>query len=809
MGLSEGTVFILYNPGVDSAKDRIRQIVQKNRNAKTGRVKMKTTGVLLVFLILSAGVFWNTAFSQSAGATGSIKGKVSDAGTKAPLIGANISIMNTMMGAATDLQGNFIIPNVPVGSYSLKFSYVGYETLVKTDVIVKARRATFVNAELRMTTMEADSITVFAGYFSKTDEQPVSAINFSNEEIRRAPGSAGDVSRILMSLPSIAKVNDQTNNLIVRGGSPVENGFFIDNIEIPNINHFPTQGSSGGPIGLVNVDFIQDVSFSAGGFPARFGDRLSSIMEITFREGNRSEFDGQLDLNFAGFGVVAEGPLFDNKSSWLFSARRSYLDLLVKVLNTGTTVAPRFGDYQGKFVYDINPNHKVMIVGVWGDDHNNPDRETAIENDMLVYGNQDIYERTTGVNWRALWGKSGYSNTSLAYTSSGFKENFKETATGNPVVNNRSLEQVFKFRNVNHFRLNNRNSLEFGAEAKHLMSNFNIFYAEYTDALGKPVSAFLNKNKITADKIGVFASYIAKPFPRFSATLGIRADYFSYNKSRQISPRFTFSYRLTDRTSLNGSTGLFYQNLPLLLLSQNKAHKRLKTPSAKHYILGIDHLLTPDTKLTLEIYQKNYDHFPLDPSQPALFLLDELYYRYGFFFNHERLVDRGKACSGGAEVTLQKKLAQNFYGLVSASYFRTRYRGLNGAWRDRVFDNRALFSIEGGYKPNKKWEFSLRWIYAGGAPYTPLDIEASKAQHRAVLNENKINKARYPDYHSLNVRFDRRFHWGGSNLIFYLSVWNAYNHKNVATYFWNDKKQKQDQIYQWLLLPIFGLEYEL
>jgi hypothetical protein len=158
---------------------------------------------------------------------------------------------------------------------------------------------------------------------------------------------------------------------------------------------------------------------------------------------------------------------------------------------------------------------------------------------------------------------------------------------------------------------------------------------------------------------------------------------------------------------------------------------------------------------------------------------------------------------------LQKKLAQKFYGLASAAYFRSRYQDGNGVWRDRDYDNRVTFSFEGGYKPNRKWEYSLRWIYAGGPPHTPLDLAASKANHRAVLDESRINAVRYPDYHAMNLRVDRRFNFNRSNLIFYLSVWNVYNRKNLATYFWNDKEQKQDVIYQWQLLPIFGLEYEL
>ncbi len=740
---------------------------------------------------------------------GSIRGQLVDAETKAPLIGANVILLNTLKGAATDLEGRFLIPKAPVGGYSLKFSYMGYEPLIKTDIIVKPQRTTFVTAELRASAMEMDAVTVFAGYFAKTDAQPVSAVNFSNEEIRRTPGSAGDVSRILMSLPSIAKVNDQSNSLIVRGGSPLENAFYIDNIEIPNINHFPTQGSSGGPIGLVNVEFIQDVSFSGGGFSPTYGDRLSSIMSLTFREGDRDKFEGQIDLNFAGFGGAAEGPLFNKKGAWLFSARRSYLDLLVKAIDIGTTVAPRYGDYQGKFVYDLSPKHKIMLVSVWGDDHNNPDRETAIENDMTVYGPQDIYERTTGFNWRGLWGRKGYSQTSLAYTASKFSESFSETSTGNLVVDNHSLEREFKLRNVNHFQINRRNSLEFGLDMKYLKSSFEIGYADYSDAFGEQVAAALHQKKMSAQKTGVFFDYAAKPFAHLTTHLGLRADHFSFNNSSSLSPRLALSWRLTNRTSFNGAIGSYHQALPLLLLAQNATNERLKTPEAKHFVFGISHLLSPDVKLTLEAYRKNYSNFPLDPGQPSLFLVDEIFYRHGFFLNHERLVDSGEAWSQGVEVVLQKKLAQGFYGLASASYFRARYRGLDGSWRDRVFDNKVLVAIEGGYKPNQRWDVSLRWIYAGGAPYTPLNLTASKASRRAVLDENRVNEARFADYHSLNVRADRRFYWGSSNLTAYLSVWNAYNRKNVAAYFWNEQEQKPDQIFQWLLLPIFGLEYEL
>ncbi|NIX55628.1 MAG: TonB-dependent receptor, partial [candidate division Zixibacteria bacterium] len=281
-------------------------------------------------------------------------------------------------------------------------------------------------------------------------------------------------------------------------------------------------------------------------------------MDINFREGNRDEFDAQLDLNFAGFGGVVETPLFNQKGSLLFSARRSYLDLLIDLADVGTTVAPRYGDYQGKLVYDLNPHHRLTLLAVSGDDHNNPDRETARENAMIVYGTQDIYENTAGINWRALWNKSGYSNTSVSFTSDKFTEDYYETSSAIHLLRNRSLEQSFKFRNVNHFRLSQRHSIEFGVEAKHLITDYDNFFNDYTDALGDTVPAFTIKDEITANKAGLFVSYIAKPVKRLTTTLGMRGDYFSYNENSYLSPRFSFSYQLTPRTSFNGATGFFY-----------------------------------------------------------------------------------------------------------------------------------------------------------------------------------------------------------------------------------------------------------
>lgn len=770
------------------------------------RYNVKPQFFIRVFIILLMISYF--CFGQTMNKRGTIQGKLLDTETKVPLVGANIEILNTTLGAGTNMEGNFVIENVPVGSYTIQFSYIGYQSMTITDVIVRSQRITFIEEELKISVLESDEVLVTTGYFRQKDDQPVSIIGFSREEIRRAPGSAGDVSRIIQSLPSIAKVNDQSNNLVVRGGNPIENTFYIDNIEITNINHFPSQGFSGGPIGMINVDLIENVEFYTGGFSVAYGDRLSSIMNLSFREGNKNQFDGQLDLNFAGFGGVVEGPISAEKASYLFSVRRSYLDFLIDKINVGSTIAPTFGDFQGKLVYDAGLKHKLTFLGFVADDHMTSDQENAIANQMVYYADQDIFQNTAGINWRALWNKSGYSNTSLSYSSVIYDEDIFETGTAEQIKQNRSLEQSIHLRSIAHLRVNSRNSLEFGFEWKYRTGTYDNWYAAYTDAFGNLVPPLIIDRKIQLNQVGIFLNYTVKPLNRFTGTLGVRTDYASHNKQNDVSPRISLSYQITDLTSLNASTGLFYQNLPLILLVSNEKNKELKNPRAVHYIIGIKHMLTASANLTVEFYRKNYTDFPVDPQQSRLFLLDEILFNDSFFFNTNNLNATGQAYSQGVEFMVQKKLAKDIYGLISASYFQTRYQDDDDIWYCRIYDNRFLFSMDGGYKPNEKWEFSFRWIFAGGRPFTPFDMKTSHDLNRAVFDENRINEDRYPEYHNLNIRVDRRFYFNRTNLVFYLSVWNVYNRKNVATNYWNQVENRPDVIYQWSSLPIFGIEYE-
>ncbi len=772
----------------------------------------KSIGAALMIL-MGISFFMVVSCAADAVAAGKIKGRVQEHATKEPLAGVNIEILDTKLGAASDTDGSYSIPNVPVGNYSLRVSYIGYETVTKTDIIVRPDRTTYLSVDLKQVLTETDAIQVTAGFFTSTEDHPVSVTNFSAEEIRRAPGSAGDVSRIIYGLPSVAKVNDTRNSLIVRGGSAMENSFYVDNIEVTNINHFPEQGSSGGPIGMLNVDLIRDVNFYTGGFNAQFGDRLSSVMDLKFREGDRDRFNGQVDLGMAGFGGVAEGPLPGKKGSWLLAARRSYLDLIVGAIGETNSAVPQYSDIQLKLVQDLSPEHRITVIDIMGLDDISLSADEAVKNEQDLYNDLRLAQNTFGLDWRYLWSGKGYSNTSFSHAitdySFGLKEAryYADTGEEKTLIEQTSNEQEFRLRNTNRYNLNRAVKVDFGLEFKYLLADFDNYYGPYFDVLGRPTPALSVVGKSDGFKLQGYISMAWQPFEKLTVTPGLRAGHFTYNGQTNLSPRLSVSYQLLDNTSLNFSTGVYFQNLPLVLLAQNEANKELQDPRARHMVVGVKHLLTENTQLTVEVYRKDYDHMPVDPAQPELFLMDEVY-QTGLFRNHGPLDDSGTAGAQGIELMVQKKLAKDFYGMISTSYFRSWYEDQNGLRKDRIYDNRLTFNVEGGYKPNKEWEFSTRWIYAGGAPYTPLDETASKEAHRGIYDSNRINAVRLPAYHSLNLRVDRRFFFTHSNIVLYLSVWNVYGRQNISGYAWNGIINEKEPVKQWSTLPILGVEYE-
>ncbi len=735
---------------------------------------------------------------------GAVRGTVIDAANGAPLASSVVRIPNRDRHVLTDGQGRFSFPEVPVGSYTLSVERLGYETAVLVDVIVHSTRTTQVQAELSPRPLRLGGITSQPEYFRRSEREPVSVTTLSSEEVRRSPGLGVDVSRTLGSLPSMAQLGEGRNDLLVRGGSSMENGFYIDNIPIPNINHFPSEGQTGGPIGMLNVSFIQDVRASVGGFSALHGDRLSSVIDIQYREGNREHFAREGQLGLAGVGLGAEGPLAGGRGSWMVSGHRSYLDLLVDALGSG--VAPWYGDLQGKVVYDLSPRHSVRALGLTGSSGIEQGLD-ELDDDSIqdVYGEYTARQSTGGMSWRALWSDRFLSNTSISVSRVGSRETYFHTHDRRPAYTSDNAETSSSIRSLHSYIAPAHWRLDVGAEATLVRARFDYdMPGDVPAPEGRPAPPIRVDDRMVAQRGALFVSATLPVTSRLTASPGIRAETFSVNGQRVLAPRLSASYAASPRIRLSVASGLFAQTLPLFFLSQDQGNRELPHARASHLVAGAEVLATPALRVTVEGYRKDYSRMPLNPLHPERFPVDDV--AAGFGMQHGALVDGGRARSTGVEIMAQQRRVDRFHALVSATYFRSRYQGLDGVWRDRLYDNRLIAQGTVGYQLGP-WDISGRWLYGGGAPYTPVDEVQSRERGTTVFDFSRTNAERLPAYHALNLRVDRRFHFPGSSLTTYLSLTNAYGRDNVRTYLWNPSTERVEPMLDLGFLPVLGFEY--
>lgn len=658
----------------------------------------------------------------------------------------------------------------------------------------------------------ATSATIYVNGKLKNEKNPQSTFILTNQELNSVPGSVGSVNRMLNALPGITFSSDINTELIIRGGCPLENGFYIDNIEVPSLNHLSKLGSTGGYYAALNPSIIGFLDFNSGNFSADFGDRLSSIISISLREGNREQVAGDLGLSFALTGGVVEGPLFGGSGSWLASFRVSNLSVLQKI-NDDLETVPETVDSQVKFTWDIAPGQKLNVLNFFGSGmFQETDPYEIVQLDSRYKHN------TLGFNLLSQWSDKLISNTSLSYSilqrSDGEKFNLRNGSGRIWALDDRT--EVWNLRNANFLLLNKSNKLDFGFSIKSLSDGLehkvHQSVPDYTgDVIPQAAEEFLCRGKI----YGGYFSYIFTPRQGLSVVLGLRGDYSSMQPGFFLSPRFSFSLGLGKDWALNGGIGVYRQTLPLRYLAHIPSTSKLKQMKAAHYGLGLEYSSEVGTRITLETYWKGYSSLPISPEYPEMLVSDWMLDRSvdnEFFPTGYRLpvniVDAGTADSRGIELLLQQKLVNNFHGMLSATYFRSRYKDLLGMQHDRMYDNRYAFSIAGGYRPNRFWELSLKGMLMGGSPYTPISVIDSIAAGECVFDASLFNRARYPDYYTFNLRVERHFFLERGRLSVYLDLWNVFNVENVHHYYWNMGSRAKEESQQLGILPILGIDYK-
>ncbi len=765
-----------------------------------------------------------TSVSQSA--RGNITGTVTDQQTKEPLIGVNVLVMDTQLGASTDIEGRYVINNVPVGSYRLRFDYIGYESVIKTDVIVRTARAENVNAELEQSLIEGEEVVVTAGYFADESRVQPSTIGLSQEEIRRFPGGFEDVVRTVSTLPGVAINNaGGRNDLLVRGGGPSENLFVINGIEVPNINHFGTQGTSSGSLSFINLDFVEDVTFSTGGFGARYGDKMSSVLTLDMINNHPGRFEPKLTISATQYGADFETPLGES-GNLIFSARKSYLDLIFKA--AGLAFVPVYTDFNLIGHYDLSPKDKLFFISLSAIndvDRNLSTLENRVENAGIL-GN-DQYQAIAGLSYRRIL-NSGYLDAIVGTNL--FKYGFKQAEpSGAQFFASDAREREINFKLERYWVAGKSIGVRGGLASKTILYNNSIAFADTIyDRNGNRVPVGLigvpqeQSVDTTAQKFAGYAELDWNISPQVEINAGIRADYFGFLEDKIYpAPRLSLKYNFHPQHSLKLSGGIYYQS-PSYVWVTNPNNKNLKALKNTMGVLGWDYLVQDDTRFSVETYYKKYDNLPSGtvPDLNDYIVITNTGTGYGGAtenfqsFGYFDMTSDGHGQSYGIEFLLQKKFSGTpFYGLSSVTINKTELTANNGITYPGQYDQRFILNISGGYKPNPKWEFSAKFRYFTGVPYTPIYPKGSNPSDPTGTQIQNLPEeylsGRLNAGHHLDVRVDRYFNFGSSTLTLYVDIQNLYNYAiplRPSYNYWTNTVETTSSIG---ILPSIGISWEL
>lgn len=732
------------------------------------------------FFILLCCLCWNVFAAEYQ-----IKGVVIDKSTRQPLEFVNVLVVGLGIGASTDANGNFLITQVPPGIYRLQASFLGYKTELTPEYRVN-HVTPYVQIELEEENASLNEVIVTASPFQKVPESPVSLRVIGLQEIEKAPGANRDISKVVQNYPGVAfSPIGYRNDLIVRGGGPSENRFYLDGVEIPNINHFSTQGASGGPVGLIDADLIRSVKFYSGAFPADKGNALSSVLDFSLRDGDMERNSLKATLGASEVSLSSNGHI-GNKTSYLVSVRQSYLQALFKIL--GLPFLPAYTDAFFKIKTRFDSHNELTLLGLGGIDRMK--LNLGIEGEdaeyMLSYLpeiNQETY--TVGGVYRhysqrhvqsIVLSQSYLNNRNVKYRDN------DESSEENLTLRLGSIEQETKLR------MENTSSwsvwkVKAGFDLNYSRYKSNEYRKVFTNALRE----YDYHTDLSLWRWGMFASVdYAAPDKSFTASMGVRTDGNNYSDKmkelwRQLSPRLSVSYRLIEGLTLSGHVGLYYQ-LPSYTALGFKGeegeyvNRHLDYISVSQESLGLSWTPNENMELSVEGFYKLYGHMPFSLSdQIPLSCKGNDYGTIG----NEALSSEAKGRSYGVELMFKWLLTQKLNLSSSLTIFKSEFKdGEQGSYVPSAWDNRFILNMSGTYNFPKHWSLGAKVSCIGGSPYTPYDVEKSSlveawnVQGRAYYDYSRYNQERLPVFGQLDVRVDKTFYLKKCMLGFYLDIQN-------------------------------------
>jgi len=727
----------------------------------------------------------------------SVKGKVVDALSNEPMPFVNVIVSGTTTGTVTDIDGNFRFSGLKPGFIRIQASFVGYHSALSAEIEISNAKVAFVEIKMDQRDTEIEEVVVTTSPFRKTEESPVSLKTIGIAEIEKSPGANRDISKVIQSYAGVLSSPSFRNDIIIRGGGPSESRFYLDGIEVPNINHFATQGASGGAVGILNADLIREVNYYSGAFPSNRGNALSGVFEFAQVDGNADKLKFKGSLGAAEVSATLDGPLND-KTTFIVSARRSYLKLLFTALKL--PFLPTFNDMQFKVRTRFDAKNELTLIGLGAIDQNelnldikNPDDQQKYILSQLPVNNQWSY--TLGAVYKHFREKSYQtlvvSRSQLNNATTKYLEN-DESSPNNKILDYSSQELENKIRFENNMRMDGFKA-NIGA---------NIDFAKYSNTtLQKRFydGNILNVNydtELNLVKYGLFGQISHELLAeRLVLSAGFRMDANNYssgmnNPLKQFSPRVSASYLLTPKWSLNLNTGRYFQ-LPAyttLGYQQNNefVNKKnlLKYISVDHYIGGLEFKPVTAMQFSLEGFFKNYRNYPFSVKDGIS--LANKGADYGVI-GDEEVTSTSKGRAYGAEFQARISSAKGYNLNLSYTLVRSEFQDGSGNYFVSAWDSKQILSLTGSASLKKGWQIGTRFRYVGGLPYTPYDLNRSSLISAwnltggPYLDYSKLNANRFGVFHQLDVRVDKAYYLKKMTLKFYLDIQNLYNFQSQST----------------------------
>jgi len=752
-----------------------------------------------IILLLISLIYVAEIFAQSA-ENGIVQGRVYNSKNNESVPFASVVIFQTTIGSATNFDGEFKFTGVKPGFIKLQVSAVGFETYISPDIMVTNAKMVNIDIPLTESNIALDEVVIKPSPFRKTEESPVSLRRIGLQDIEKSPGSNRDISKVIQSFPGVASTPVHRNDVIVRGGGPSENSFFLDDVEIPNINHFATQGASGGPVGILNVDFIREVNFYSGAFPANRGDALSSVLEFRQKDGNTEKTEVQGTLGASEVALTLDGPIGE-KTTYIFSARRSYLQLLFAVLEL--PFLPTYNDIQFKTKTKLNDKNELTIIGLGALDQFNLNLEANETEDQRYILNylpvNEQWNYTIGAVFKHYKEKSYdtwvISRSFLNNTSYKYRDNIEVDSL--KTFDYLSTEAENKFRYENTTRTDNGYKINYGA---------GLEYAKYTNSTHR--KEFIGENPFIVDyntnldlwKWSLFGQVSKEYFQkRLALSLGIRSDANNYSSSmsnllEQVSPRFSASFKLVPDFSVNFNTGRYYQQPAYTTLGFSNGTDQLinkknglKYISVDHLVAGLEYTPTNESLISLEGFYKYYRDYPFSVNDSIA--LANKGADYGTF-GDEEVISKAEGRSYGAELLARHRNLWGFNVVLSYTLVRSEFKKfdesliLTSDYISTAWDNGHLLNLTATREFKNNWQVGFKWRYVGGSPYTPFDtyktslISAWNVRGREYLDYSRFNSLRLDSFHQLDIRIDKQYFYNKWSLMLYLDIQNVYNFKS-------------------------------